>query len=169
MLSDGYVEQIVKGKTGAANRAAFIGGIIAIVFGFLAILFVDAALGLTLIILGGVMAGVASARKDVEFEYLMVNDEVEISKIIAKQSRKKVYSFSNGDVKLIAKPDSIYLDNEYQANADIRSINFTDGNDTDDLFVFVLNKESSIEAVTLKLSEKTFNHVSNFFKGKYKE
>lgn len=169
MLNDGYVEQIVKGKTSAANRAAFFGGIICIVFGILSILFFYASLGLTLLIIGGVITGISASRKEVEYEYLMVNDEVEIAQIIAKQSRKQVYTFNNGDVKLITKSDSIYLDNEYQANADIRFRDFTDGESSDDLYVFVLNQDSSVVAVTLKLSEKSLKHVNNFFKGKYKE
>ncbi len=169
MLNDGYVEQIVKGKTGGGVIAVIVSGVACIVLGILS--FFLTTWGLTLVFVGGVMVAVASSKKEVEYEYLMVNDDVEIAKIVAKQNRKKIYGFNNGDVKLITKPDSIYLDNEIQANPEIRFRDFTDGNDTDaaDLYVFVLNKGKNVEAATLKLTAKTLEHVNNFFRGKYKE
>lgn len=170
MLNDGYVEQIVKGKAGSDFLTAIVGGIIFIALGaFLFLMTIFGGWGILMILLGIGLVVFASSRKDIEFEYLMVNDDIEISKIIAKNSRKQLFNFQNTDVKMITKPDSIYLDNERQANSYMKSRDYTDGKDDSDLYVFVLSKGDKLETVTLKLSEKSLNHVNYYFKGKYKE
>lgn len=78
------------------------------------------SIGLLVVIIGGVLFGVFISRKETEYEYIMVNEDVDIARIIAKKSRKKMCSFSNNDVKFIAKSDSIYLDNELQQDSSIK-------------------------------------------------
>lgn len=170
MLNDGYVEQIVKGKAGSDFRVPMIGGIVFVVLGaFLFLMTIFTGSGLLMLMIGIGMIIFGSSRKNIEYEYLLVNDDVEVSKIIAKNSRKQVCNFKNTDVKLITKPGSVYLDNEHQKNSYIKSRDYTDGKEDSDLYVFVLSKGDKIETVTLKLSEKTLDHVNYYFKGKYKE
>ena len=87
------------------------------------------------------------------------------------KSRKKVCSFTNADVKFIAREESIYLDNEKQQDSSIRVRDYTskDARYEDGVYVFVLNKNGKSEFVKLELSDKTIDHVNNFFRGKYKE
>ncbi|MFR5028945.1 MAG: DUF6106 family protein [Coprococcus sp.] len=98
-------------------------------------------------------------------------NEMNIARIIAKKSRKKIMSFSNADVKFIAKEGCIYLDNELQQDSSIKTRDFTSGNkqNQDGVYVFVLNKNGKAEFVKLELSDRTIDHVNNFFRGKYKE
>ena len=101
----------------------------------------------------------------------MVNEDIDVARIIAKKSRKKIMSFSNADVKFIAKEGCIYLDNELQQDSSIKTRDFTSGNkqNQDGVYVFVLNKNGKAEFVKLELSDRTIDHVNNFFRGKYKE
>mgnify|MGYP007041552486 FL=1 len=172
MLNDGYAEHIVKGKTPAGVMMGMIAGAVLIVVG-VAGLFIPqfVSLGVLVVIIGGVIFGVCISRKDTEYEYIMVNEDVDVARIIAKKSRKKMCSFSNNDVKFIAKSDSIYLDNELQQDSSIRTRDYTshDPRYEDGVYVFVLNKNGKTEFVKLELSDKTIDHVNNFFKGKYKE
>lgn len=146
-----------------------IGGIITVLG--VCTLMVMPSVGLLVLILGMLIFGVFISRRETEYEYIMVNEDIDISKIIAKKSRKKVYSFSNSDVKFIASADSIYLDNELQQDSSIKTKDFTskDKEYEDGVYVFVINKNGKSEFVRLELSDKTIDHVNSFFKGKYKE
>lgn len=172
MLNDGYAEHIVKGKTPTGVMAGMVLGAILIVAGVIAFFIpMLTSIGLLVVIIGGVLFGVFISRKETEYEYIMVNEDVDIARIIAKKSRKKICSFSNNDVKFIAKSDSIYLDNELQQDSSIKTKDYTskDPKYADGVYVFVLNKNGKTEFVKLELSDKTIDHVNNFFKGKYKE
>ena len=120
---------------------------------------------------GAVVFGIFVSRRETEYEYIMVNEDIDIARIIAKKSRKKIMSFSNADVKFIAKEGCIYLDNELQQDSSIKTRDFTSGNkqNQDGVYVFVLNKNGKAEFVKLELSDRTIDHVNNFFRGKYKE
>lgn len=170
MLNDGYAEHIVKTKTPPGVMAGIVIGGIITVLG-VCTLMVMPSVGLLVLILGVLILGVFISRRETEYEYIMVNEDIDISKIIAKKSRKKVYSFSNSDVKFIASADSIYLDNELQQDSSIKTKDFTskDKEYEDGVYVFVINKNGKSEFVRLELSDKTIDHVNSFFKGKYKE
>lgn len=169
MVKDGYEEQIIKTKPRTLYTTLMTIGIIMIILGVITFLFT--AFGLTIIFVGIVLTIIGTSKRGCEFEYIMVNDDIEIARITAKSSRKQVYHFTNGDVKLIAKSDSIYIDNEHQVNANIKIKDFTskDNSNSDNIYAFILNKNNETEEVLLQLSEKTLNHVNIFFKGKIKE
>ena len=82
-----------------------------------------------------------------------------------------MYHFEGGEVKQITTVDSIYRDNEHQANSGIKTINFTskDKNTENPVYSFILNKNNRTEEVLLELDEKTIEHVKQFFKGKIRE
>ena len=157
MLNDGYAEHIVKAKTPASVTCGMAAGIVLMIAGLGAAMFVQG--------FGSIGFLVA------EYEYIMVNEDIDIARIIAKKSRKKIMSFSNADVKFIAKEGCIYLDNELQQDSSIKTRDFTSGNkqNQDGVYVFVLNKNGKAEFVKLELSDRTIDHVNNFFRGKYKE
>lgn len=170
MLNDGYAEHIVKTKTPAGVVTGIVIGGCLTVLGICALPVIP-AVGLMVIIVGALLLGVFASRRETEYEYIMVNEDIDISKIIAKKSRKKVYSFSNSDVKFIASADSIYLDNELQQDSSIRTKDFTskDKEYEDGVYVFVISRNGKSEFVRLELSDRTIDHVNSFFKGKYKE
>ena len=171
MLNDGYAEHIVKTKTPAGVMAGCALGVLLIIAGFVSAGFIQGffSIGFLIVIIGAVIFGIFVSRRDTE--YIMVNEDIEIAKIIAKKSRKKIADFNNSEVKFIAKDGSIYIDNELQQNSSIKTKDFTskDKNNSGSMYVFALNRNGRTELVKLELSEKTIEHVHNFFKGKYKE
>lgn len=170
MVNDGYAEHIVKTKTPTGVIAGMVIGAALMVLGICALV-VMPAVGLMVVIVGALLFGVFISRRETEYEYIMVNEDIDISKIVAKKSRKKMDSFSNGDVKFIASVGSIYLDNELQQDSSIKTKDYTskDKNYEDGVYVFVIVRNGKSEFIKLELSDKTIDHVNNFFKGKYKE
>ena len=148
-------------------------GIVLMIAGLGAAMFVQGfgSIGFLVAIAGAVVFGIFVSRRETEYEYIMVNEDIDIARIIAKKSRKKIMSFSNADVKFIAKEGCIYLDNELQQDSSIKTRDFTSGNkqNQDGVYVFVLNKNGKAEFVKLELPDRTIDHVNNFFRGKYKE
>lgn len=171
MMNDGYAEHIVKAKTPKGVMTGIVIGAAVIVSGIVA-LFIS-KWGLTIILVGVIFYHIFFSRRKTEYEYIMVNEDVDISKIIAKQSRKKMYSFSNKDVKFYAKAGSIYLDNELQRDSSVKKLDYSSGgkggDEAGETYVFVLNINGKTIFVKLDLSEKTLDHVQTFMKGKYKE
>ena len=167
MTTDGYVEHIVKTKTSAGIMALIVLGAIITVVGAFFMFFVPggAIFGLPLAGVGVIIFSLAINRKECEFEYF------EVARITAKSSRKQMYHFEGGEVKQITTVDSIYRDNEHQANSGIKTMNFTskDKNTENPVYSFILNKNNRTEEVLLELDAKTIEHVKQFFKGKIRE
>lgn len=173
MLNDGYAEHIVKTKTPAGVMTGCVLGVLLMIVGFVSAGFIQGffSIGFLIVIIGAVVFGFFISRRDTEYEYIMVNEDIEIAKIVAKKSRKKIADFNNSEVKFIAKDGSIYIDNELQQSSSIKTKDFTskDKNNSASMYVFALNRSGKTEFVKLELSDRTIEHVHNFFKGKYKE
>jgi hypothetical protein len=170
MMTDGYAEQIVKGRTTPQTILCIVLGFL-LAFAGLGLTVIIGAIGLVILIIGIVLVVVFIPRRETEYEYIMVNDDIEISRITAKKSRKKLYQFVNGDVKQVMETKSIYRDNEHQADRNIRVYDFTSpgSEKKDNLYSFFINKKSGTEEVVLELSEKTLEHVNMFFKSKIRK
>ena len=94
---DSYAEQIIKksddGSDNAKRMLCLIGGIAA------GILIIAISMFIHLTLIGSVLGVLAfygglylGTNYDVEYEYLIVNGEFDIDKIMAKKRRKKVFS-----------------------------------------------------------------------------
>ncbi len=173
MLKDGYVEQIVKASTPTGVFAGMGIGITVSILGIFSMSIF--AWGILVVAIGIAVFFIEFSRRDTEYEYLMVNDEIEIARIIAKKSRKKECSFKNSRVKFIAKKDSIFVDNQIEElqseRGHMKFRNYTSkyGDNSENIYVFVINRKNMTEFVSLELTEKSIAHMNNFFKGKYKE
>ncbi len=76
----------------------------AIVIMTLGILFADI---MVVLIIGGVFFGVYFAYKqfDIEYEYILTNEDLDVDKIIAREKRKHVLSLKVPDIEILAPYD----------------------------------------------------------------
>lgn len=110
-MSDYYTEQLVKQKTKTSSimmKAALIA--VTAVSIFIAWMF---PLAMILPVLMIVVDVVVFKRFDLEFEYLYVNGDLDIDKIMAKQKRKRVFETNVRDLEVIAPTGSVELQ-QYQ-------------------------------------------------------
>lgn len=107
-MADIYVEYLVRRKTTPAVTTKKIllaaGGIWAL---FLAFLYGPLLGGLALFaFLAGIALAVVAWRliqaQQVEYEYTLTNGEIDVDKIIARRSRKRIYTFHCRDVEQLA-------------------------------------------------------------------
>lgn len=110
-MNDYYTEQLVKQKTKMSSivaKAALIAATAVSIF--IAFMF---PLAMILPVIMVVVDVVIFKRFDLEFEYLYVNGDLDIDKIMAKQKRKRVFETNVRDMEVIAPTGSIELQ-QYQ-------------------------------------------------------
>lgn len=108
-MNETYVECLVKRKTPAYMKFLKILSImLTVCFIVLGMVFL---VGLLLAIIFGVAAYFIYLNADLEYEYLYVDKELTIDKVMAKSRRKRVATFDLNKMEIVAPIKSWHLDN----------------------------------------------------------
>lgn len=141
-MNETYVEWLVKRKTPA--YMAFL----KILFTVLAVFFILVGLLLLPALLIGVICGVAAyfitLNADLEYEYLYVDKELTVDKVMAKSRRKRVAVFSLDKMEIVAPIKSWHLDN-YKNRSD-KAVDYSSGEEKqpDKRYVFYYDGQKKI-------------------------
>lgn len=106
-MNDSYAEWLVKRKAPAHNmiiKALLI--VLCIISGFMAL---TTMFGIVILTAVGAATYFIFQNLNLEFEYLIVNDQITIDKIMGKARRKKAWEGTLGEVQVIAPLDSYML------------------------------------------------------------
>lgn len=118
-MSDAYVECLVKAKGSMLLKFLQIGLIVVTaIFGFLGITFMIWP-ALLIAVATGVGAYFAYMNADVEYEYLYLDKEITIDKVMAKTNRKRVGVFTLERMEVFAPVKSYHLDNFKNRNVKV--------------------------------------------------
>lgn len=108
-MSDTYVECLVKAKTsGAGKFLKYL--LIALTIFFAVVMFVIPPVFI-LAVITGVAAYFVNMYTDLEYEYLYLDKELVIDKVMAKSKRKRVATYSLDKIEVLAPIKSYHLDN----------------------------------------------------------
>lgn len=162
-MNETYVEWLVKRKTPAyMSLLKFLTIILAACFILLGFLFMPAMIiGIIL----GVAAYFVNLNADLEYEYLYVDKELTIDKVLAKSRRKRVAVFDVGKIEILAPVKSWHLDN-YKNRQD-KTVDYSSGEEKqpDRRYVFYYDgqkkvifepNEEMIKAITTVAPRKVF-------------
>lgn len=110
-MSEAYVECLVKAKT--STLASFAKYFLYLMTGATVVLFLlfSNLLMMILAVAFGVGAYIVRLNTDVEYEYLYMDKELTIDKILGKSRRKKVATYSLEKIEILAPIKSYHLDN----------------------------------------------------------
>ena len=108
-MSDVYVECLVQTKTPAWKKCLR-GLLIALTVIFAIIMFVI-PLAFILAVAFGVGAYFSSWLTEIEYEYLYLDKEIVVDKVMAKSKRKRVATYSLDRIEVLAPVKSYHLDN----------------------------------------------------------
>lgn len=108
-MNDAYVECLVKQKTSLKAKFFKIFLIVLAVICFLAMSFIYVAFFLMLLAAGG--AYLVHLFTNLEYEYLYVDRELVVDKVMAKSRRKRVGTYSLDRIEILAPIKSHHLDN----------------------------------------------------------
>ena len=154
-MSDLYIELLVKKKktsTDTLLKVLMIGATVIFVLG--GILFNP------IILLLAVVMGVVDYFKlpslDLEYEYLYVNGELDIDKIMSKQKRKRVGSYDMKKVEIVAPKNSHELDS-FKNKKDLKLKDYTSLDPHAKCYILVFNKEKGQEMIKVELDESILN------------
>ena len=156
-MSDLYIELLVKKKktsTDTLLKVLRIGATVIFVLG--GILFNP------IILLLAVVMGVVDYFKlpslDLEYEYLYVNGELDIDKIMSKQKRKRVGSYDMKKVEIVAPKNSHELDS-FKNKKDLKLKDYTSLDPHAKCYILVFNKEKGQEMIKVELDESILNDL----------
>lgn len=152
-MSDLYTEVIVKKERTAKDIAIKILLILGTVLSLFA--FITGIFGiLSLVLLAAFVAGdfFLFPSLDLEYEYLYVNGELDIDKIMSKQKRKRVFSGDVSNLEIMAPSNSHELD--YCRNRqDIKKLDFSSGKKDQKTYTMVLKTEKGLQMVIFEPNE----------------
>lgn len=162
-MNETYVEWLVKRKTPAyMSLLKFLTIILAVCFILLGLFFIPAMIiGIVL----GVAAYFVNLNADLEYEYLYVDKELTVDKVMAKSKRKRVAVFDIGKMEILAPIKSWHLDN-YKNRQD-KTVDYSSGEEKqpDHRYVFYYDgqkkviiepNEELIKAITTVAPRKVF-------------
>lgn len=117
-MSDVYVECLVQAKSSALGKfLKFVLIAVAVVFGIMSVG------GILVAVLGAAAAGVGAyfvhLNTDIEYEYLYLDKELTVDKVMAKTKRKRVGTYPLEKVEIMAPIKSYRLDNYKNRNVKI--------------------------------------------------
>lgn len=108
-MSDTYVECLVKAKqSGVAKFFKVLLIMLTVTFGLL--VFLGLALALVAAVVTGVGAYFVNLYTDLEYEYLYLDKELVVDKVMAKSRRKRIATYSIDRMEILAPVRSYHLD-----------------------------------------------------------
>ena len=140
-MSDFYTEQLVKRKTTAAVTIQKAALIAVTIVSFLLIFLIPFAIIVPVVLI--VVDVIMFKRMNLEFEYLYVNGDLDIDKIMSKEKRKRAYSMNVKDLEVIAPMGSHELD-PYQ---NLKPVDFSSGEEDHKKYVMVVAQNGKTEKV----------------------
>jgi len=156
-MNDLYQEILIKKKSGPLDglkKAGMIGLTVLALFAglFIHILFIPVAIGL------GILSWFVINNLDLEYEYLYVNGDLDIDKIMNKQKRKRMASYAIGSLEYLAYATSHELDS-YQNGRNTKVYDFTSGEEGRKVVAAVYSREGGYDLVRLELNETILKDI----------
>ena len=114
-MNETYYEIMVSKKKSTVLKIAQIVSVILTAF-FVLIMFMGVGIGIVLAIICGVAAYVLSMFSQVEYEYLYVDKELQIDRILARSKRKRMETLDLNEFEILAPVRSHELDRYRNGN-----------------------------------------------------
>lgn len=143
-MNETYVECMIKRKTPAyMTFLKMLLIILTVIIGLFAMVIFSLVLFVVAIALG-VAAYFVSMNSDLEYEYLYVDKELTVDKVMAKSKRKKVASFDIGKLEIMAPVKSYHLDN--YKNRQGKAVDYSSGEEQqpDRRYVFYYDGQQKV-------------------------
>ena len=118
-MSETYVECLVKAKTSGAGK--FFKWVLIVLTVILLLL---AMTGLAVGLIGAVLTGLGpyfvNLYTDIEYEYLYLDKELVVDKVLAKSNRKRVGTYAIDRIEILAPVRSYHLDSYRNRNVKVK-------------------------------------------------
>ncbi|MCI9547190.1 MAG: hypothetical protein HFH60_10965 [Lachnospiraceae bacterium] len=163
-MGDLYSEVLVKKRATVMDRLKKGGLILLMVAAAFVALFINVWFILMVIALG-VASFFLMPMFDVEFEYLLVNRELDIDKIYAKSRRKKAEQFHLEEMEIFALEDSPRMDS-YRNNVNLKTKDYSSRNGKEGVYAMIIRDDRGIYKVLLEPDDAMLDAMRKTFPNK---
>lgn len=147
-MGDTFIEQLVKQRQTTSNLLKKCGLIVLTVLSVFLVLLMPVLLPLPVLLI--VLDVFLMKRMDLEFEYSYFNGDLDIDKIMAKQSRKRVFSTDMESMIVVAPAGSI----ELQPYKQLKGIDYSSNTGNGKVYELVTNCNGRKVKVLLEPSQE---------------
>ena len=159
-MNDTYVEVMV------ARKKPPMLGFLKILLYALAIICFLASMYMNALLLAGAAVFAALAffvlpRLDIEYEYLYLDKEITIDKIMSREKRKNVYTVDLNKMEFMARESSHELDPFKARN--LKTHDFTSGQDLSPVYTIVIATGTDTELVNIEPNEEMLHAIRTVF------
>lgn len=157
-MSDLYFEQLVAKKKTGKDTAIKAGLIV------LTVLVAAAGLVIPLCFILAIALAVADyfiiPSLNVEYDYLYVNGEMDITKVTAQSRRKKVMTLNVQQLELMAPVNSHRMD--YYNNSKMPVYDFSSGDQSHKIYAMIIPVEQKQSKVLVELDPDMYENISKY-------
>ncbi|XCP83429.1 DUF6106 family protein [Roseburia hominis] len=143
-MGDYYTEQLVKRKTPASAYVIMGGLALMTTIAVLAMLLFP--FGILIVVIAGVIDYFVFRGLNVEYEYLYVNGNLDIDKIMSKSKRKRIFEMAINDMELIAPKGAAQL----HGFQNIKATDFSSGMSDARLYEMIVVKSGAKQRIVFE-------------------
>lgn len=163
-MSELYSEILVKKEPSSVDtvkKAAIIGGVL---------LFVAAGILITPVLwLGAIALGVAAyfifPKLEVEYEYLVLNKELDVDAIYARKKRKNMGRYNLDSMDLLAPLNSHRME-YYNGNTRLTVKDYTSGRENSNRYAMIVKGDQNTVKVLLELEQDAVENIRRTYPNK---
>lgn len=163
-MNDAYSEVLVKKQATAMDKLKKIGLIALLSLAILISLFFDFRFLLAVVILG-VATFFVLPTFDLEYEYLLVNRELDIDKIYSRKKRKQAAQFQLEEMELFAPLNSRRMEH-YNSNTHLKIRDYSSGSGGAGVYAMIIRDGQEACKVLLEPDEQMLDALCKFFPNK---
>ena len=155
------VEQIVAKKDDATSMIVRVVAVVLAVFSAFISIGLLGAFGFVIIFFVVYLVIYVIKISSIEFEYILVNNELTIDAIYGKEKRKSLISFDVREAEIFAPIESDRVHNHLHNQSNIVK-NFSSGEDNAKVYLLVVNSNSHMYNVFLEPNDKLFEGIKYY-------
>lgn len=153
-MSDFYTEQLIKKQTGMKDMVIKAVLVAAAIVSVLTVFIMPMGLFVPIIVIA--LVWFLISRLNVEYEYLYVNGDLDIDKIMNKSKRKRVFSANVDAMELLAPLDSPRLDQFQNA----RVLNLSSGSQDVRLYALIVSNNGQTTKLIFEPNDTIIEGIS---------
>lgn len=149
-MNDSYAEWLVKRK--APAYTIFIKAVLIFLCVIGLLLALVLPFGIIILTIFGAITYFAFQNMNVEYEYLVVNDQINIDKVMGQARRKKAWEGTMGEIQIVAPIDS-YMVKDYEKQG-MKVLDFTSHQPNKKIYAIIHQKGSETVKVLFEPNER---------------
>ena len=167
-MDNRYVEKLVSKKTEISAIVLRISVlVIALFFSYVIASLIGFVYGLIAIFFLGYLTWYVFFMTSVEYEFVLVNNELTIDKIYGKNKRKTQHTVDVSKCEVIAPIESTYVSG-YHRNTQMKAFDYTSGENNEPVYILIVSYGASTAKIYMEFDQKMLDAMKMAAPGKVK-